>query len=61
MATHTVIDRYLAVLLVKKATVFTVAFYYLEPEFIYSQSRITLPESPLRIASKPAWKSSILK
>ena len=47
MATHTVIDRYLAVLLVKKATVFTVAFCYLEPDFIYSQSRITLPESPL--------------
>ncbi|CAM4092787.1 hypothetical protein VINE108521_07665 [Vibrio neonatus] len=27
----------------------------------YSQSRITLPDAPLRIASKPFWKSSILK
>ena len=60
MATDTVIYRYLAVLFVRKAAVFTVAFCYLEPNFIYSQSRITLPESLLRIASKPAWKSSIL-
>ncbi|HAS8151186.1 TPA: hypothetical protein I7678_18130 [Vibrio vulnificus] len=27
----------------------------------YSQSRMTLPEAPLRIASKPFWKSSTLK
>lgn len=27
----------------------------------YSQSRITLPDMPLRMMSKPCWKSSTLK
>lgn len=29
--------------------------------FGYCQSRITLPEAPLRMMSKPFWKSSTLK
>lgn len=61
MAAATVKERYLAVLDVKKATIYTVAFCYLGANLDYSQSRITLPESPLRIASKPFWKSSTLK